>query len=80
MRVVCTLLARPGVLMPTRPTATNLPHAGCLRLPGVFAPVHSALPTGPPGLQVLGGAGPAVASVPLAVLWAGGSAFVLLRR
>jgi hypothetical protein len=30
--------------------------------------------------KVLGGAGPAVASVPLTVLWAGGSAFALLRR
>ena len=29
--------------------------------------------------QVLGGAGPAVASVPLTMLWAGGSAFSLLR-
>ncbi len=29
--------------------------------------------------KVLGGAGPAVASVPLTVLWAGGSAFSLVR-
>ncbi len=30
------------------------------------------------GMQVLGGAGPAIAAVPLTVVWAGGSAVTLL--
>ena len=40
---------------------------------------HILTPTGAPALQVLGGAGPAIAAVPLVVVWAGGSTINLVQ-